>query len=619
MASSVQLEGLRELHGTELSTSALTTEPALPVTDERLARRIRLVGYAVLLAAAVGLPWVLTTIYDLNVFVEVAINAILATGLAIVVRSGRMSLAQATFGGIGGYTSGILVMQADWSYWPALVVAGSVAALFGILLGLTSLRLRGFYFAIATFAFSQVVIILLSAWTSVTGGYSGMFGLPYPPPIGPFDFSNSYVYYYFALLVVVLAIVLYFLCSAGSRFGRSISVLGEDELLAGAMGVPATPYRLAAFAISSFVAGIGGSLNAHFIQGISPSDIAPAVSVFILVMVMAGGSQTLLGPVVGAAILTAIPELLRASAQWSLVFYGAFLLLYVYFFRSGLLPLIDRWVVNIGSAFWHSGAQQAIRTVSAPEALTPATRWPLTHGSTGKAADILVLDQVRCAFGDNLVLNGISLAVPRGELRGIIGPNGAGKTTLFNVLTGHAPLTGGSISLDGMQIRPAPARMARHGIARTFQHPRVLEQRTVRQALQLAAEFCGRNVDSLYVEWLTDFLGLRPILGLRGAQLSHYRRRLVTIAMAAAMRPNLMLLDEPLAGLDETETARMKELIRALHRAIGCTTLLIEHKLSIVMELCARLTVLDGGQIIADGDPTTVSRDEGVLQAYLGS
>lgn len=263
------------MHGTaELSTSALTTEPALPAADERLARRIRLVGYAVLLVAAVGLPWVLTTIYDLNVLIEVAINAILATGLAIVVRSGRMSLAQATFGGIGGYTSGILVMQADWSYWPALVAAGGVAALFGILLGLTSLKLKGFYFAIATFAFSQVVIIVLDAWTSVTGGFSGMFGLPYPPPIGPFDFSNDYVYYYFALLVVVLTIVLYFFCSAGSRFGRSISVLGEDELLAGAMGVPATPYRLAAFAISSFVAGIGGSLNAHFIQGISVGHCA---------------------------------------------------------------------------------------------------------------------------------------------------------------------------------------------------------------------------------------------------------------------------------------------------------------------------------------------------------
>lgn len=370
----------------------------------------------------------------------------------------------------------------------------------------------------------------------------------------------------------------------------------------------------------------------HTLSKESPSDIAPAVSVFILVMVMAGGSQTLLGPVVGAAILTAIPELLRASAQWSMVFYGAFLLIYVYFFRSGLLPLIDRWVVSFGSALWHSGAQPVVRTVSAPEELAPAAPLPparepdtpisgirLSNWRTDKAADILVLDQVRCAFGDNLVLNGVSLAVPRGELRGIIGPNGAGKTTLFNVLTGHAPLVGGSISLDGINIRPAPARMARHGIARTFQYPRVLEQRSVHQALQLAAEFCGRDVDTLYVEWLIDFLGLRPILRLKGAQLSHYRRRLVTIAMAAAMRPSLMLLDEPLAGLDETETARMKELIRALHRAIGCTTLLIEHKLSIVMELCAHLTVLDGGQIIADGDPATVSRDESVLQAYLGS
>ena len=474
-----------------------------PATDT--AQTIRFGGYFVFLALALVMPGVLNSGYDLNVLVDMATNVSLATGLAIVVRTGRMSLAQATFAGIGGYTSGILVMQQEWDYWPALLASGVLSSAFGVLLGLTSLRLQGFYFAIATFAFSQIVMIVLSAWTSVTGGLNGMFGLPFPPAIAGFEFSDPRVYYYFVLAVALVSLLLYYLCSLGTRFGRGVSVLGEDEVLAGALGVPATTYRLIAFAISSFVGGIAGSLHTHFIQGISPPDLALSISVSLLVMVMAGGSRTLMGPAVGAAILTAVPELLRASYQWSLVFYGAFLLAYVYLFRAGLLPLVDRCLQALPRNV--KSSDQLERASPTASSATEAAAAPSTTKIAGQG-EILVLDSVSCAFGATLVLNDLSLKVMAGELRGIIGPNGAGKTTLFNLITGNAPLVAGTVVLGGRAVAPKPAVMARRGVARTFQHPRILDSHSIADGVSLAAELSGRSVDQAHFDWTIDITGI---------------------------------------------------------------------------------------------------------------
>ena len=223
-------------------------------------------------------PLILTDIYELNVLVFAAINAIMATGLAIVVRTGRLSLAQATFGGVGGYLTGILVTQHAWNYWLALPTAAACAAAFGLILGMASLRLRGFYFAIATLTFGQLAYVVLGAWSSVTGAFSGMFGLPHPSPLGFITFDDPRYYYYVMLAVLCIALIVRLLCTSWTRFGRALSLLGEDDILAQAIGVPSTPYRLSAFVISSAIGGIGGSFNAHFVQGISPPDIAPATA-----------------------------------------------------------------------------------------------------------------------------------------------------------------------------------------------------------------------------------------------------------------------------------------------------------------------------------------------------
>lgn len=577
--------------------------------------RLEQIGSLLLVVIALGAPLLMTDIYQMNVLIFAAINAVLATGLAIVVHTGRLSLAQATFGGVGGYMSGVLVMHFGWNYWLAVTAAAICAAGCGVLLALTSLRLRGFYFAIATLTFGQLTNVILGAWSSVTGGFSGMFGIPNPPPIGPFSFANPLVYYYFVLIVLAVVLGIRHVCSSGSRFGRALTILGEDEVLASAIGVPSTPYRLAAFAISSAIGGVAGSLNAHFIQGISPPDVAPIVSVFILVMVMAGGIGTLSGPVIGAVILTAIPEFLRASAQWSMFVYGVFLVGYTFLFRNGIVALIQSVFRRVVGDISDTDAPAGLET----KPVLHAPLEPLSSAEPRADASVIEFRDVRCSFGENTVLESVSFVVRGGRIHGLIGPNGAGKTTLFNVITGNAPLSDGKILFRGSEVQPSAARMARLGIARTFQHARVFPRRTTAENIALAAEMANRAVDHGYLARLMTNCGLDSLRDLRASRLTHFQRRLITIAMAFAPAPDLILLDEPLAGLDDTETLVLRDLISALQQQTGCTILLIEHKLSVVMRICDALTVLDGGRIIAEGPPDAVARDEAVIEAYLGA
>lgn len=573
------------------------------------------IGLAVLTLALVAAPLVLSSAYELNVLVLMIVNAILATGLAIVVRAGRLSLAQASFGGIGGYTTGYLTTQLGLGFWQALPAAAAAAALIGLMLGLISMRLRGFYFAIATFTFSQLLIVILRAWTPVTGGMGGMFGLPHPSPLLGLDFGNPRNYYYLTLAMLLIAVLIYRACTVSTSFGRGVAVLGEDEVLATTLGVPATRYRLAAFGISSAIGGIGGAFGAHFIQGVSPSDIAPVVSVFIVVMVLAGGTRTLVGPILGAILMTTVPELLRASAQLSMVFYGAFLLVYVYLFREGLLPLARATLLR------------ALHRQGVSVAATHAARlMDAANGSAGpdralaKMGDmpIIALDKATCRFGALTVLDGIDWSVTNGCINGLIGPNGAGKTTFFNMLTGIAPCVAGHVLWNGKPVQPVPGQMVRRGLGRTYQSARVFENHTVAESVLLAAELSRRPVSHNHLRWLLDTLGLRPVMMLRGRELTHYQRRLTSIAMAMASNPEFVLLDEPLAGLDDTESGQLARTIAKLQAETGNTILLIEHKLSALMDLCSTLTVLDHGQIISHGAPKDVSRDPDVIKAYLG-
>jgi branched-chain amino acid transport system ATP-binding protein len=247
----------------------------------------------------------------------------------------------------------------------------------------------------------------------------------------------------------------------------------------------------------------------------------------------------------------------------------------------------------------------------------------------GLSDDILNFRDVTMTFGGVVAVNACTLSIARGAIEGIIGPNGAGKTTIFNLATGVYTPTAGTIALAGHDItRTAPSARVRDGIARTFQNIRLFRSATVLEHVLIAqdvhvpflrrlASARARGPLNEQAREILEFTGLWPVRDRIAVTLSYGFQRRVEIARALATKPKLLLLDEPIAGMNADESAAIRELILRV-RERGVTVLLIEHDMPFVMGLCDRIHVLDFGVIIAEGPPDDVRRDPAVLRAYIG-
>ena len=244
---------------------------------------------------------------------------------------------------------------------------------------------------------------------------------------------------------------------------------------------------------------------------------------------------------------------------------------------------------------------------------------------------LLEVKNVTKSFGSLVAVREVSIAVERGELRAVIGPNGAGKTTFFNLISGFFPPTAGSIIFDGTDVTSlAPHRRVRLGMARTFQITEIFPELTVAENVRISAEvaagyrlrpWLGR-AEAARVQGRVD--ALLSLAGLAGkgdrlvGELAHGDQRAAEIAMALALEPRLLLLDEPTAGMGEQETYEIAQLIRRLHRDSKLTIVLIEHDMRVVFHLADRITVLDQGRLLAEGTPDAIAANEAVQSAYLG-
>jgi branched-chain amino acid transport system permease protein len=317
-------------------------------------------GIGFLLACAALLPLVMKGPFYLHVAILTMMNIILSSSLRLVSLSGQMSLAHGGMVTIGAYISALLAMKAGLSFWVSMPIAGLGAALIATLVGFPFVRLKGIYFSIVTVFFSEMVVLTAQQWESLTGGSGGVFAIPKPGKIAFFnilivDFSSKVHYYYLALAMMIVSLIILYLVEK-SRIGLTLRGIKQTDSLAESVGINTRGYKVLAFAIGCFFAGLVGANISHYISAFSPDTFGFLFTIYILVYMTVGGAESFAGPVLGALVLTILPEATRAFKEYVPFFFAAVLIAVIFFVPDGMAGLAGRWGMRWTSRWRHDKA-----------------------------------------------------------------------------------------------------------------------------------------------------------------------------------------------------------------------------------------------------------------------
>jgi branched-chain amino acid transport system permease protein len=603
-----------------------------------------LLGLSVVLAA---LPLALRNDYFLLLFNVIALNALVVLGLNLLIgTAGQISLGHAAFYGMGAYLSAIASATWHWPLCGALLFALVLVAVTSFLLALPTLRLEGHYLVMATLGFNIIVNILMNQLEPFTGGPSGFSGIP-SISLGSLVLSSDREFYYFiwSLFLVIFAVTLNL---TDSRLGRALQAIHEKDLTAQTLGVPSHRYKILVFVLSALYAAIAGFCYAHYVTFISPKTFDIFYSVQVVTMVVVGGMGSLWGGLAGTVLLTCLPELLHRLEDLHVLFYGLILMGVLVYCPQGLIPALYSGWAKFRRRFVSTEAGHSkVKAVSADGACrlegvlcrgrsqTPTDGWEAVTLEAPADGTVLELQEVSLAFGGLQALQGVSLDVRRGEVVALIGPNGAGKTTLLNIISGLLKPQEGDIRLGGRSLLGlAPHEIAACGVGRTFQTVQIYQKLTVLQNVLLGYHVWGRSglVSTMLHApgerreeaqlWqsamgLVERLGMGHKAPLSARNLSLLEQKLVELARSLALSPCLVLLDEPVGGLNPRESRFFMDVIAQL-RQHGMGILVVEHDMDFVMRLADRVVVLNHGTRIATGSPREIQQNPLVITAYLG-
>ncbi|HEX4234818.1 MAG TPA: branched-chain amino acid ABC transporter ATP-binding protein/permease [Caldimonas sp.] len=583
-------------------------------------RRTLLAVFIVCLALLPVLPvpefWITQANY-IGLYTLVVLGLVVLTGVA-----GLTSFGQAAFVGLGAYTAAYLTLTFGVSPWLTVWIGLAFTALAALVLAWVTLRMSGHYLPLATIAWGLSLFYLLGN-LEVLGKYDGLLGIPALTFFGTTLNTGRTFFYLLWAIVVLAAIAVTHLLD--SRAGRALRAVKGGTTMAEAMGVDTFRVKVTAFVLAAVLASVSGWLFAHFQRTVNPSPFGLNMGIEYLFMAVLGGVGYVWGALIGAGVVQILkdqlqvwlPRLMGTSGNYETIVFGIVLVLMLQYARDGIWEFVD------------AALPRFRRKVDWADAAPLPERPRPPHGET-----VLDVRAARKEFGGLVAVNDVSFAVRAGEILGLIGPNGAGKSTTFNLVTGVLPATRGEIALLGRRIDALPSRaIARLGVARTFQHVKMIGTMTVLENVALGAHQRGRHgipaamlrLDRAEerrlmreAERQLRRIGMTELMHEQAGNLALGQQRLMEIARALAADPILLLLDEPAAGLRLKEKEGLADVLRQL-RGEGLSILLVEHDMDLVMGLVDRVVVMEFGIRLIEGTPEEVQASPAVRAAYLGT
>ncbi len=574
--------------------------------------------------AVIVLPFALQLLgLSLNTGTIVVALAIAAMGLNLCIGyTGLVSFGHGTWFGIGAYAAGLI--QLHWfrgEIWLPLLLSMIVVAVTSTLVGIIILRRRGVYFSLLTLALAALTYTTAFRWSNLTGGEDGLGGLK-RGSIGPFDLDSA-LNYYMAVAVLCLGVLYLLLRLVRSPFGHVLMAIRENQLRATFQGYPVERYKLGVFVISAVVTGFAGALVGFQNYLVSAEAVSVPFSGELLAMVVIGGMRSMLGPALGALFFILFRELFSIWTPNWLLWFGLIFVAFVLYSPGGLVGI---WA-TLSKRWWPAPEEAAAMSKRRIYEGLPLPAFLMPKALTGT---VLEVHGVSKSFGGIRAVSNASLQVGAGEIHALIGPNGAGKTTLFNLISGLFPTDSGTISLGGRAIQGVPSDLICHqGLARSFQITNLFKGLSIYENLRLSlqAQSDGRfnlwrdidNYENIHNETaeLIKFLGLEGIEDIEGGELSYGGQRLVDLGIALGSKPQVLLLDEPLAGLAAAERERVSKLVRNV--AANIPVLIVEHDVDRVLGFSQAVTVMNQGEVLMTGTPDAVRADRRVQEIYTGT